>query len=150
MRDPNPDQIALQQFTRDPRQAPTFDANPMARALGARLLAVDGETGMVRVRFEPDGTFVQGAGVLQGGALTAMLDFSMAFALMAVLSPDQTCATVSLTVSFLRAAPRGRYVALGEIERRGRQVAFARARLFAEDQPDRIVATATSVLAIVT
>ncbi|NZA02330.1 hypothetical protein H0I39_12230 [Ottowia beijingensis] len=42
----------------------------------------------------------------------------------------------------------GRYIAVGEVERRGRQLAFTHARLLREE--DRaVVATATSTLALV-
>jgi uncharacterized protein (TIGR00369 family) len=110
---------------------------------------VDLEAGMVRLAFSPDGIFVQGAGVLQGGAISAMLDFAMAFALLAVLPEGQTCSTANANVSFLRPAPRGDYVAVGEITRRGSRLAFARAGVFPADAPDRLVATATSTLAII-
>ena len=103
---------------------------------------------MITLEFTPDAIFVQGAGVLQGGAVSAMLDFAMAFAVLALLPAGQACTTTNANVSFLRAAPRGRYVAIGEIERRGRQLAFTRARLMAADLPERVVATASSTLLI--
>lgn len=146
----NPDQIALQQFARDPATAVTFSANPMALALGARALEVDADAGMVRLEFLPDGLFVQGAGVLQGGAISAMLDFAMAFAVLAALPTGHSCTTANVNVAFLRAAPRGRYEAVGEITRRGSRLAFTTARVFVAGAPERLVATATSTLAILT
>ncbi len=148
MREPNPDQRALHLYLEDARQLPSFSSNPMAAALGTRLVALDGRTGTITLEFAPDAIFVQGAGVLQGGAVSAMLDFAMAFAVLALLPAGQACTTTNANVSFLRAAPRGRYVAVGEIERRGRQLAFTRARLMAADLPERVVATATSTLLI--
>ena len=50
--------------------------------------------------------------------------------------------------AFLRPAPQGRYLAVGEVERRGRQLAFTHARLLREDD-GQTVATATSTLALV-
>ncbi len=144
----NPDQIALQQFARDPATPVTFSANPLARAMGTRVLNLDADTGLITLQFDPDGVFVQGAGVLQGGAISAMLDFAMAFAVLAVLPAGQSCTTANANVAFLRAAPRGRYVAVGEIIRRGRQLAFTRSRLFASGTPEQIIASATSTLAI--
>lgn len=149
MREPNPDQLALHLWLKDKSTAPTFAANPMARALGTRLLSLDTESGAIRLEFAPDGIFVQGVGVLQGGALSAMLDFAMAFSLLGLLPPDKGCTTASVNVSFLRAAPRGRYIACGEIERRGRQLVFSRASLASAEEPDRLVATATSTLVII-
>lgn len=148
MPEPNPDQHALHLYLKDARNLPSFSANPMARALGTRLLALDGQSGTIKLEFTPDPLFVQGAGVLQGGALSAMLDFAMAFAVLAVLPAGQACTTANANVSFLRAAPRGCYIAIGEIERRGRQLAFTRSRLMAADAPERVVASATSTLVI--
>lgn len=149
MREPNPDQLALHQWQKDKSTTPCFAANPMARALGTRLISLDPESGAIKLEFAPDGIFVQGVGVLQGGALSAMLDFAMAFSLLGVLPPNQGCTTASVNVSFLRAAPRGLYVATGEIEKRGRQLVFSRASLASADDPDRPVATATSTLVII-
>jgi uncharacterized protein (TIGR00369 family) len=148
MNDANPDQIALQRFARDRAAPTTFDANPLAMALGTRILSVDEKAGAVRLEFAPDGIFLQGAGVLQGGAIGAMLDFAMAFAVLAALPAGQSCTTANVNVAFLRAAPRGRYVAVGTIARRGSRLAFTQASVFAADAPERVVATATSTLAI--
>lgn len=101
----------------------------------------------MELAFAPDPLFIQGTGVLQGGAVTAMLDFAMAFATLAHLPVGGSCATVNLNTAFLRPAPQGRYIAVGEVERRGRQLAFTHARLLREE--DRaVVATATSTLAL--
>jgi uncharacterized protein (TIGR00369 family) len=147
MKPVNPDQVALHAFAHAGRQ-PAFEANPMARALGTRVLAADPAAGTIRLAFAPEGWFVQGVGVLQGGAVSAMLDFSMAFAVLANLPVERSCATASITVSYLRAAPRGDYVAEGEIERMGRRMAFTRARLYPAARPRDIVATAVSTLAV--
>ena len=45
------------------------DANPMAQALGMALHSVDEVRGNVELGFEPCASFLQGTGVLQGGAL---------------------------------------------------------------------------------
>lgn len=143
----NPDQALIHRFIAGGAQPIAFDANPMARALGAELRAADLTAGTVELAFAPDPLFIQGTGVLQGGAVTAMLDFAMAFATLAHLPVGASCATVNLNTAFLRPAPQGRYLAVGEVERRGRQLAFTHARLLrAEDRA--VVATATSTLAL--
>lgn len=144
----NPDQQALHCWLADPSQLPTFAANPMASAMGTRLLTLDSAGGTIRLQFAPEGVFLQGAGVLQGGAVAAMLDFAMAFVVLAVLPAGHSCTTAEVKVSFLRAAPHGRYIASAEIMRRGRQLAFTRASLTPADDPERLVASATSTLAI--
>jgi uncharacterized protein (TIGR00369 family) len=144
----NPDWIDLQRFIREGRAAATLTSNPMSSALGMRMEQVDIAKGEITLSFEPQGLFIQGAGVLQGGAVSAMLDFAMAFAVMATLPEGRSCATSSLNISFLRPAPKGRYVAVGETERRGKALAFTYARLYQEGASDRVVATATSLLAL--
>ncbi|HPK31777.1 MAG: PaaI family thioesterase [Ottowia sp.] len=143
----NPDQALIHRFVQGGERPMAFDANPMARALGTELRAADLQAGRVTLAFEPDPLFIQGTGVIQGGALTAMLDFAMAFATLAQMPVGGSCATVNLNTAFLRPAPQGRYLALGEVERRGRQLAFTHARLLREDG-EVLVATATSTLAL--
>jgi len=143
----NPDQALLHRFMAGGGQPVPFDANPMARALKTELRAADAQAGQVTLAFDPDPMFLQGAGMLQGGALTAMLDFAMAYAVMVQMPIGSACTTVNLSTAFLRPAPLGRYVALGEVQRRGRQLAFTHARLVGE-KDGKTVATATSTLAL--
>ncbi len=142
---PNPDWDTVQTALQMPTTVLVVHSNPLARALETRI--VSAQPDHIVLAFAPTGDFVQGAGVLQGGAVTTMLDFAMAFAALSGLPQAQPCATVTLAVSFLRAARRGPYRAAGQVVRRGRRLVFAEARLFhAED--DSLVATATSSLAI--
>ena len=143
----NPDQALIHRFVQSVSTAMPIDSNPMARALHATLLRVDRERGEVDIRFEPADLFIQGTGVLQGGAVTAMLDFAMAFATLASLPPQASCATVNLNTSFLRPAPQGRYIATGTVDRCGKAMAFSQARLVRADT-GQLVATASSSLAV--
>jgi acyl-coenzyme A thioesterase PaaI-like protein len=83
----NPDQALIHRFLAAPSQPLRINSNPMALALGMQLLRVDAAAGVVELAFTPDPLFIQGTGVLQGGAVTAMLDFAMAFATLALLAP---------------------------------------------------------------
>lgn len=144
---PNPDQALLYRFLADPSTPLPFDGNRLATALGGVLLAADPAAGTARLHFRPGLEFLQGNEVIQGGAIGTMLDFAMAFAVLAGLPPELTAATASLAVSFLAAAPAGDYVADGVVERRGKRLAFARGELRPADGGPP-VASATSVLAI--
>ena len=143
----NPDQALIHRFVQAGGVAMPVDSNPMAQALQSTLLRVDRERGEVDIAFEPAALFIQGTGVLQGGAVTAMLDFAMAFAVLASLQPQASCATANLGTSFLAPAPRGRYKATGAVDRCGRTMAFARAQLF-EEATGKLVATASSSLVV--
>ena len=144
----NPDQALIHRFLQQGGGAMLIDSNPMAKALQSTLLKVDRERGEVEIGFEPGDLFIQGTGVVQGGAVTAMLDFAMAFATLASLPPQASCATVNLNTSFLRPAPQGRYIATGTVDRCGKAMAFTQARLVRADT-GQLVATASSSLAVV-
>jgi len=143
----NPDQALIRRFMEGDGQPLLFDANPLACALHAELRAADAQTGRASLAFDPDPLFLQGAGMLQGGVLAAMLDFAMAYALLTQMPIGGACTTINMSTAYLRPAPLGRYLAHGEIERRGRQIAFTRAQLLREDD-GRVVATGTSTLAL--
>ncbi len=143
----NPDQALLQRFLASNGEPIPCDSNPLAEALGAELLAADAQAGTVLLAFEPQALFIQGEGVLQGGAITAMLDFAMAYAAMVRLPVGVSCATVNLSTAFLKPAPAGRYLARGEVDRLGKAMAFTQARLYTE-RNDSLVATANSTLAV--
>lgn len=139
----NPDQALIHRFVQQGGGAMPIDSNPMAKALQSTLLKVDRERGEAEIGFEPGDLFIQGTGVVQGGAVTAMLDF----ATLASLPPQASCATVNLSTSFLRPAPQGRYIAAGTVERCGKTLAFTQARLVRADT-GQVVATAASSLAV--
>lgn len=138
----------VQRFANEPGEPASFPCDSIASALGARLVRLDEKTGALQMSFEPAELFKQGEGVIQGGAVCAMLDFATACAAMAVLGPNEGCATITLATSFLRPVVPGRYHAYAEIEKRGRSAVFARAMLTPSGQPDRLLASATAVLAI--
>lgn len=143
----NPDGALVRRFLAAPHTPLRFDASPLAAAMGAVILDADAVAGRMVMAFSPGAGFTQGSGVLQGGAVTAMLDFAMAGAVIARLDPALITSTVSLSVSFLAAAPPATYRTEAVVERLGRSLAFARATLSTADGA-RLVATATSVLAI--
>ncbi len=144
----NPDIALIRRFVAGTGEPLPFDANPLTRFLGGRLIEADAGAGRIVLGFEPPEVFVQGAGVLQGGAIGAMLDFAATFAAMLALPDGQSLATSSLTTTFLRAAPAGRYRATGRVERRGRRIVVATASLAQEGTPEP-VAIATAVMPVV-
>jgi uncharacterized protein (TIGR00369 family) len=143
----NPDKVLLQSHR--PGEVLPFEGaeQQFAKALGGQVIAVDCVNGVVELRFAPGQEFIQGAKVVQGGAVSAMLDFAMGFAGMAMMEEDFFITTATLNVAFLRAAPAGVYIAKGMIERRGRTLLFARGDLRTE--AGIVVATGTSSLVVV-
>lgn len=142
----NPDREAVRAFLADPGRPVAMETSPLLAALGARLAGHDPTRRELVMTFAPQPLFRQGAGVVQGGAVSAMLDFVMGFAGMATAAAGQSITTTSLTTSFYGPARAAEYVARGRIEKPGRRVMFAAAELEGEG---RIVAAATSVLLVV-
>lgn len=125
--------------------AVALTCNPAFETLGAVL--VEGTPGDVLLSFEAGEATAQGNGVVSGGTLAAMLDSAMAVAVLSALRPGQTCSTISLNVNMLRPGLVGRLFVRSGIEKMGRRVAFAHARLL--DGEGNTLATATSSLAVI-
>ena len=126
---------------------PMAMAGPLAESLNSVVIALDPTAGSASVAFTPDERFLQGAGVIQGGIVTAMLDYAMAIAAFTRLPPGRSFGTVSLTSHFLKPCLPGRHLARGRLERMGSRMIFAAAELERDGAPG-LVATATSVMAV--
>jgi uncharacterized protein (TIGR00369 family) len=144
----NKDRDLVQRFLRDSPAAVLIDSNPLASELCGSLLAADAHTGTAVLSFEPTERFVQGAAVLQGGIVAAMLDFAMAFAVWTQMPADKAFSTATLTVNLLRPAVPARYIASGRVVRMGARVVFASSEIVKEGETV-LVATASAVLPVV-
>lgn len=142
----NPDRLRIREFLSGAEAPLAFDTSPLLAALGTSILAAS--SGRITLRFDPSPIFLQGASVVQGGAVSAMLDFAMAAAIMTALDAKIHFATAGLTVSFLATVKPGPLVAEGEIDRLGRRNGFARAQLRSESGK-AVLATASSVLTLI-
>lgn len=119
--------------------------NPAFASLDALL--VEAAVGDVILAYNAGEHTLQGNNVVSGGTLAAMLDGGMAAAVLSALEPGQSCTTISLTVNLLRSAAPGRLYVRAELDKLGRNVAFAKAQLLNEDR--KLLATATSSLAVI-
>jgi uncharacterized protein (TIGR00369 family) len=121
-----------------------FNATRQAviKTLKGRVLAFAPERRELRMEFDIGLEFCHTVDIVQGGFITAMLDASMAHAVIATEHGKVRVSSIDINVSFLRPARAGRFVAVGAIIKIGRTVAFLKAELFT-DQGD-LVATATS------
>lgn len=123
-----------------------LEFNPAMASLSTYLVEVRGSE--LVMQFTAPHTTTQGNGVVSGGTLASMLDLAMAMAVLSRLKAGFTCSTISLTVNMQSAGGEGNFIAVTSVDRVGRQVAFAQARLFDADGT-RVIATATSCLAVV-
>lgn len=122
---------------------------PMLDTLGgAQVLSIDPGAGVVRVAFTARPEFCHTNGtIVQGGFVTAWLDFAMAFATMNRTGGASNVATLEIKVSFFERVGPGQVVVEGRVRRLGKRVAFLEASLFTEG--DRLAATATSTAMLV-
>lgn len=117
-----------------------------AITLGWSLVHADIERGEVEVSFEATEDFLNPAGTVQGGFLTAMLDDTMGPALAATLDDGQYGTTIDLKVSFLRPAKPGRLTGHGRIVHRGGTIAFLAGELL--DESGQVVAVGSATTRI--
>jgi uncharacterized protein (TIGR00369 family) len=126
---------------------PLTRAGPLAIGLKGELLQVDLETTATVSAYVVDEQFTQGAGVVQGGIVTVMLDYAMALSGFTRVAKGKTFGTVSLTTQFLKPVTPGRYLAKGRLDRAGSKMMFASAELRA-DGSEALVATACCAMAV--
>jgi uncharacterized protein (TIGR00369 family) len=94
---------------------------PFARLLGISL----GEfrRGEATLHMDARPELMQNNGIMHGGAIASLLDTATAFAILTLLDPDQTTATVDLTIHYLRPILHGKVTAHARVLRSGRRLA---------------------------
>ncbi len=120
---------------------------PCANLLGRHLLDHDEDRGWIKFGFDGKAEFLNPAGRVQGGILTAMLDDTMGPAVLLKSHGALYPSSIDMNVSFLSAAKPGPLVCEGEVLRLGKSVGFVEARLM--DSDGRMVARATSSVMLV-
>lgn len=119
---------------------------PVARLLNATVTRVDLQAGLLQARYTATPDFLNPAGTVQGGMLSAMLDDLTACLVDASLSAGEGVATLNLNVSFLRSAAVGEITGEARFVRRGRSVCHVSGVL---QQDGQDVATAVATCQIV-
>ena len=84
---------------------------------------VSQEHGRIEIHFRVRPEFTIGAGVVQGGIVSSMLDMAMAF------SENGNISTASLHVDILRPVTGKLLKVVGEVSRRGRRIVFIEAEM---------------------
>ena len=110
-----------------------------------RLQGVDAAAGTLTSTYQAGADFLNPAGQVQGGMLSAMLDDLTASLVDATLGAGQGVATLSLNVSFLRPAMAGQLTGEARLLRRGREVCHVMGTLL---QDGKEIATAVTVCKI--
>jgi molybdopterin converting factor subunit 1 len=116
-----------------------------AKLLGTRPLHA--EPGRVSFEFRATEQFLNPAGFVQGGFITAMLDEVMGPAALSEVGPGFMVPTLELKISFLRPVSPGLLVADAWIVHRARSVVFTEATL--SDEEGELLAKASGTARII-
>jgi uncharacterized protein (TIGR00369 family) len=122
-----------------------FDSIPMPPAsglLGWTLIDVDPDAGTIDVAFEGKPEFINPAGFIQGGFLTAMLDDTLGPAILVATKGRKYGHTIDLHTHFLRPVAPGRITTTGKVTSLGKTVAYLEGQLF--DAGGKLAARATA------
>lgn len=115
---------------------------PSAALLGWQLIKHDAAKGWLRIGFDGRPEFLNPAGFVQGGFLTAMLDDTMGPAVWLASGGALYTSTIHLNVSFLQPARRGPLYAEAQVMQMGKTVAFIEGQLM--DEVGQILARANA------
>lgn len=119
-----------------------FPTPPSAELLGWEFVSFDPEEQAFTVRFDGKPGFVNPAGVIQGGILTAMIDDTMGPAVVAASGGTRFCQTIDMHTHFLRPVAPGKVTCVARVVRLGKRIGFIEAELF--DAEGRLCARASS------
>ncbi len=119
----------------------------IAKTLNLTFFDVDKEKQSLIASFNIGNEFLNPAGFVQGGIVSAMLDDTMGPCLAALLDENQFAPTLSLKVSFIKGANPGKFTGKGRVIKKGKSICYLAAELF--DAGGDLVATATATAKIV-
>ncbi len=118
---------------------------PLKRFLGMELSGDDPGVGLAHVDVGPD--HLNPNGVVHGAVLFALVDTAMGKSTMSVIDePGRYCASIEVSLRFIRPAVAGRVTATATVVKRGRNVVHLDGRVVDDDQ--RLIATAAGTFAI--
>ncbi len=117
----------------------------LKRFLGMELSGDEPGVGLAHVDVGAD--HLNPNGVVHGAVLFALVDTAMGKATMSALEePGRYCASIEVSLRFIRPAVAGRLTATANVVKRGRSVVHLDGRIVGDDQ--RLIATAAGTFAI--
>ena len=119
-----------------------FAMPPCAAHLGWELVDYDAAKGWARFAFTARPEFLNPAGFVQGGFVTAMLDDTMGPTVLLATEGRSYTVSTNINVNFVAPARAGAFTGEGQVISLGKTIAFIEAKL--RDADGTLVATATS------
>ena len=99
----------------------------------------DGPDGAAIAFLDVDDRHLNPNGIVHGGVVFTLADTAMGWATLAVLDDGQICASIEVSVRYLRPIPGGRLVATASVLRAGRRIVHLECGVTVDDD-DRPVA----------
>ena len=118
----------------------TTDDIPFAKLLGIEAESVEPGHAVLTMKIRDD--LKRNGGIAHGGAVAALIDSAMAFAIVPLLSENEHTVTVDLTIHFMRPLSEGSARASARVVRAGKRVITVSAELF--NNEGKLAATALS------
>jgi uncharacterized protein (TIGR00369 family) len=118
---------------------------PLRRFLGMELTGDEPGVGSAHLVIGPE--HLNPNGVVHGAVLFALVDTAMGKSTMSVIDePGRYCASIEVSLRFIRPAVAGRVTATATVVKRGRSVVHLESRVVEDD--GRLVATAAGTFAV--
>lgn len=143
--DTHADKIFLNKLLNGETIISHFAGNPLGEAMQLHIEKIS--LHKIILKFTISRMFTQGNGVIQGGIVSAMLDFGAAYIGLLNTEPDKVVVTTNLSINYLRAAPAGQYFVEAELDKAGSKMVFASAKLY--QQAGKNIASAVFSMAVV-
>ena len=115
---------------------------PITSLIGFALTSI--EPGKAVIELDADERHINPFGGIHGGLISNIADAAMGAAFHSVLEENETCATLELKISFLRAAPKGKIRAEAKVIKQGQNVGFLECDV--TDENSQLIARVTSTL----
>ena len=125
--------------------AAEHSVGPLADLLG--IVSEERKPGRARMRLTVDPAWRNPNGVLHGGVIYIMIDYSMGGAIQPNLPEGDYCTTIEVKVSYLSAVREGSLTVETEVVKQGRNIAFTESKV--TDDQGRLVATASGSMFII-
>ena len=107
----------------------------------------DGPDGAAVACLDVDDRHLNPNGIVHGGVVFTLADTAMGWATLAVLDDGQICASIEVSVRYLRPIPGGRLVATASVLRAGRRIVHLECGVTVDDD-DRPVAVLQGSFAV--
>lgn len=118
----------------------TIDDVPFAKLLGIEVELIEPGHAVLSMKMRDD--LMRNGRIAHGGAVAALIDSAMAFAIIPMLAENEHSVTVDLTIHYLRPVSEGLARASARVVRAGKRVITVSAELF--DGNEKLAATAIS------